>query len=77
MDTGRGWTVEELSLKSWEEMHYLWWQCMKERNRLSTESVERQRLEPGYGQYEADTRLKAVSTRSDAGTWNSGLISIA
>ncbi|QDS69798.1 hypothetical protein FKW77_010423 [Venturia effusa] len=59
---GRGWTVEELSLKRWEEMHYLWWECMKERNRLLTEEVERERLEPGYGQYEADDRMKAVQT---------------
>ncbi|KAE9982860.1 hypothetical protein BLS_005261 [Venturia inaequalis] len=57
---GRGWTVEELSLKTWEEMHYLWWECMKERNRLATEQVERVRLKPGYGQYEADERLRAV-----------------
>ncbi|TLD36435.1 Ribosomal protein L47 mitochondrial [Venturia nashicola] len=57
---GRGWTVEELSVKTWEEMHYIWWKCMKERNRLATERVERQRLKPGYGQYEADERLRAV-----------------
>lgn len=53
--------MEELSLKTWEEMHYLWWECMKERNRLATEQVERARLKPGYGQYEADERLRAVS----------------
>lgn len=34
---------------------------MKERNRLATERVERERLKPGYGQYEADERLRAVS----------------
>lgn len=61
MDAGRGWTVEELTLKTWEEMHYLWWECMKEKNRLATEQVERERLEPGYGQYEAAERFKAVS----------------
>jgi hypothetical protein len=34
---------------------------MKEKNRLATEHEERKRLEPGYGAYESETRLHAVS----------------
>jgi hypothetical protein len=50
---------------------------MKEKNRLATENVERQRLEPGYGQYEADMRLRAVSAGAIEGTGHQSLILIA
>ncbi|KAI1823111.1 mitochondrial 39-S ribosomal protein L47 (MRP-L47)-domain-containing protein [Xylaria intraflava] len=41
---GRGWTVEELRHKSWEDLHKLWWVCIKEQNRLSTARKEKSRL---------------------------------
>lgn len=34
--------------------------CVKERNRLATQRKERERLEPGYGEYEAEEREKEV-----------------
>lgn len=63
--SGRAWAVEELRHKSWEDLHRLWWVCVKERNRLATESHERRRLNAGYGDYEAKHRDKAVGLSQD------------
>jgi len=38
----------------------LWWVCVKERNRLATEKIERYRLDAGYGDYENKNRDDTV-----------------
>ena len=59
---GRGWMVEELRSKSWDDLHKLWWVCVKERNRIATASFERKRSDLGFGDAEASARDNEVST---------------
>jgi large subunit ribosomal protein L47 len=48
-------------MKSFEELHVLWWQCLKEQNRIATENITRKLLKAGYGRGEADARSQEVS----------------
>lgn len=58
---GRAWTYAELSYKSFEDLHGLYWVCVKERNRIATAKKERHRVYAGFGDYESQNREAAVS----------------
>ncbi|KAJ9302145.1 hypothetical protein DTO271G3_1011 [Paecilomyces variotii] len=57
---GRPWSIQELREKSFEDLHSLWWVCVKERNRIATSNLERKRLKAGYGEYEANDRDRVI-----------------
>jgi len=60
---GRGWTVPELRQKDWDDLHRLYWVCVKERHRIATTEWERKRSggkDGLYGDYEAQERDSAV-----------------
>ncbi len=57
---GRAWTLGELRSRDWDTLHQLWWVCVKERNRLATEKIERKRIEGLYGDYESEKRDETV-----------------
>ena len=58
--TGRAWTIDELRHKSWDDLHALWWVCLKDMNRTLTSKIEAERVKAGYGEFEADERIKTV-----------------
>ena len=53
-------------MKSWDDLHKLWWTCVKERNIIFTQEVEWKRCEPGYGEHERNTRLSMVKKTQKA-----------
>lgn len=58
---GRAWTYAELVNKNWFDLWELWWRCVRERNWLATEAIERKRVEAGWGDYEGEERDEVVS----------------
>ncbi|CAL5869690.1 uncharacterized protein PFLUO_LOCUS3920 [Penicillium psychrofluorescens] len=66
MDFGRPWAIQELREKSWEDIHSLWWVCVKERNRIATSNYERERFKPGYGAHESEERDNAIRRTMEA-----------
>ncbi|PWY73622.1 MRP-L47-domain-containing protein [Aspergillus heteromorphus CBS 117.55] len=57
---GRPWSIQELREKSWDDLHALWWVCIKERNRIGTSDLERIRLKAGYGEWESVERNRVI-----------------
>ena len=43
-EAGRPWTCAYLRLKSFDDLHKLWWICIKEQNKLESQKVEANRF---------------------------------
>lgn len=52
--------MNELRGRDWETLQQLWWVCVKERNRLATETIEMERLNATYGMDSVEKRDEAV-----------------
>ncbi|KAI1344617.1 MRP-L47-domain-containing protein [Xylariaceae sp. FL0016] len=57
---GRGWAVEELRQKSWDDLHKLWWVCVKEQNRIMTAKREFEEMKLHNGKDQMEERLEEV-----------------
>lgn len=58
---GRAWEAAELRLKSWDDLHALWFVLLKERNRLHAERMMHQHLKTNMPEI---TRYKKVCGRA-------------
>ncbi|ETN46030.1 uncharacterized protein HMPREF1541_00213 [Cyphellophora europaea CBS 101466] len=57
---GRAWSYMELTIKSFEDLHKLYWKCILEANQINTRARELRRTRAGYGATENEQRLKVV-----------------
>ncbi|KAF2763004.1 MRP-L47-domain-containing protein [Pseudovirgaria hyperparasitica] len=53
---GNPWHPDQLRIKSFDDMHKIWWMCVKDLNRMATEEGERLRLNLQFGDKEMRER---------------------
>lgn len=61
-DIGRPWTIPQLRRKEFDDLHTLWYVCLKERNRLYRESQLLQDYTTRVGEESLDERNTAVDS---------------
>ena len=62
-DLGRAWDKTELRHKSFEELHQLWYLCVKDRNRIATQEAEMRHLKLRGTNKAAEQRDLTVSSK--------------
>ena len=63
LKTGRPWHAQELRLKSNEDLHKLYYVCLKEKNIILSDQVWRRKLEGRKGDINATRKLKVTVAR--------------
>lgn len=61
---GRSWEYKELMIKSFDDLHQLYWACILEGNQIATRYGEFRRLKLGYGDVENQNRAATVSEQA-------------
>ncbi|KAJ3022541.1 39S ribosomal protein L47, mitochondrial, partial [Thoreauomyces humboldtii] len=67
--TGRAWLASELRTKSFEDMHSLWWMCIKEQNRLYSQKEEARRFQLYFPHRERMYQVKTTMKRIKLVLW--------
>ena len=60
---GRAWKTDELRIKSFEDLHSLWYVLLKERNLLATQELEARRLNQTWYGYQRDYKCRLSMAR--------------
>ena len=61
--TGRAWRPEELRLKSHDDLHKLWYVCLKEKNKLKSDWLMAKQLQQGFYGYSDLLKVRMTMSR--------------
>ncbi|KAJ3207596.1 54S ribosomal protein L4 mitochondrial [Dinochytrium kinnereticum] len=67
--TGRAWTAAELRGKSFEDLHRLWWVCIKEVNLLESQRIEARRFRRIFPHDDRVKQVKLTMRRTKLVLW--------
>ena len=59
---GRPWEMEELRRRTFDELHWIWWSCVKEINRLRSEAYTRRMLKVHIDEDISTKRIEHANT---------------
>ncbi|KAI8897598.1 mitochondrial 39-S ribosomal protein L47 (MRP-L47)-domain-containing protein [Globomyces pollinis-pini] len=69
LPTGRAWLASELRNKSFEDLHGLWWVCLKERNKLASQKQEARRFQLFFPHTDRVHQVKLTMARIKIVLW--------
>ncbi|KAJ3269701.1 39S ribosomal protein L47, mitochondrial [Terramyces sp. JEL0728] len=69
LKTGRAWMSSELRNKSFDDLHSLWWVCIKEMNKLLSQQQEARRFKVFFTQDTRKHQVKLTMARIKQVLW--------